>query len=553
MNRHKEHFNQLAASWEEMINDKTRECLQDIVKKLNISPGAEVLDVGSGTGILIPILLDAVGPDGKVVALDIAEKMLEQARLRYHDSRLHFVVGDAANPGLPQNSFDEIICNSCFPHFQDKATVLHQLAGLLKPGGRLVICHTQSREAINHLHRSIGGLVAEDMLPDDSDMVWMINKAGLINIKICDGKKYLLSCWKPSENNKADITDTFKINSGSTAMDNNFRTEAARLFKLSRNLQEGIIIYQAFKAGIFERLGDQAKRADEMAQEGEQDLKRLVLFLDALTALGLINKEGYYYRNSDLSLNYLCSNSPSYMGDLLQLQLAPERRQAWDKLGDWLKGETIIPNRFEQPSDAFNPSFIKAMAQSALNQKSFSECVQIVANHAYFISCEQLLDLGGGHGLYAIALKQLRPKLKAQVFDFPHVEAVTRDYAKQYEVELDFIGGNFHHDEIPGNQDIILAFDMLYPARHQVYEVLHKIYHALKPGGYLFTRHWLLDRTRTRPERAALFALQSRLGNPEAHVPTQEEMKSMLISLGFNIEAAHFINDSASIMLVACK
>ncbi|MGS0765507.1 methyltransferase domain-containing protein [Syntrophomonas curvata] len=551
MSRHKEHFNQLAAGWEEMISDKTRECLRDIVHELNITPGAAVLDVGSGTGVLLPMLLDAVASGGKVVALDIAENMLEQARLRYQDTRLDFVVGDAVNPGLPRHSFDEIICNSCFPHFRDKAAALRQLAALLKPGGRLVICHTQSREAINHLHRSLGGLVAEDTLPDDSEMVWMISKAGLTDIKISDGEKYLLSCWKPLKNREDGSPET--SNEYSIALNNGTGADAAHLSRLSRNLQEAIIIYQAFAAGIFERLGKQTKRADELAQEGEQDVERLVLFLDALAALGLLNKEGCCYRNSDFSLNYLWPDSPRYMGDLLALQLAPERRQAWDKLVYWLKGETIAPNRFERPTDAFNPSFIKAMAQSALNQKDLDTCVKIVSGHPCFNRCQQLLDLGGGHGLYAIALKQLNPHMKAQVFDFPHVEAVARSYAREYGVELDFIGGNFHHDKIPGHQDIVLAFDMLYPAGRQVYAILNKIYHALKPGGYLFTRHWLLDRTRTRPERAALFALQSRLGNPDAHVPTQEEMKSMLINLGFNIEAVHFVDGSASTMLVACK
>lgn len=548
--RHQDYFNQLAANWEEMINDKTRECLQDIIKEIKISPGANVLDVGSGTGVLLPMLLNAVGPDGNVVALDIAEKMLEQARSRYTDYRLRFVVGDAANPGLPRNSYDEIICNSCFPHFQDKAAVLCQLASLLKPGGRLIICHTESREAINHMHRSISGIVAEDMLPDDMDMILLVNKAGLTNIRISDGKRYLLTCWKPAQKSEGTISTASEKD---LAVSKHSCSDIALLFsRLSHNMQEAIIIYQAFTAGIFERLWEHGKRFDELAQEGE-DSERLVLLLDALAALGFINKQACYYSNSAFSLNYLCSNSSNYMGDLIQLQLSPERRQAWDKLGDWLKGETIMPNRFEQPTDAFNPSFIKAMAQSALTQKDFSTCVRIVSNHPRFNNCENLLDLGGGHGLYAIALKQLRPHLNAQVYDFPHVETVARNYARQYETELGFVAGNFHYDEIPGNQDIILAFDMLYPARHQVNKVLNKIYQALEPGGYLFTRHWLLDQSRTRPEKAALFALQSRLGNPDAHVPTYEEMKSMLVSLGFNIEAAHFINDSGSTMLVACK
>lgn len=558
MNKHKEYFNRLAAEWENMIDDTHRACLQGIIDELGISLGAQVLDVGSGTGVLLPILLNAVGPGGKIVALDIADKMLEQARMRYQDPRLHFVVGDAACSGLPLESFDEIICNSCFPHFQDKAAALQELASLLKPGGRLVICHTQGREEINHLHHSIGGLVARDMLPTALDMVQMLSGAGLIGISISDAERYLLSCYKAISNSKADITGlsilpTTSGHAAAISMDKAPLAEDKRLNNLSGNIQEALIIYQSLVAGIFESLGEQSKSAFDLAREGGQDPDRLLLLLDALAALNLLEKEGYLYRNSPLAQNYLYSQSPYFMGDLLELQLAPQRRLTWDNLGQWLKGETIVPNRFDDPEKAFNPAFIRAMAQSALNRNGFSQCIRIISTHHCFADSRRLLDLGGGHGLYAIALKQLQPELKIRVFDFPHVETVARTYAEQYGVKLDFVGGNFHYDDIPGNQDIILAFDMLYPARHLAYLVLFKTFMALKPGGYLFFRHWMLNPARIYPRRAALFALQSRLGNPNAHVPTENEARAMLTGLGFTIEAAHYINDSDSTLLIVKK
>ncbi|HOH31927.1 MAG TPA: methyltransferase domain-containing protein, partial [Candidatus Hydrogenedentes bacterium] len=76
--------------------------------------------------------------------------------------------------------FDWVFCNSCFPHFEDQRGACDVMAGLLCPGGRLVICHSESREAINALHRSVGGIVGGHELPDDGTFRTMVRRAGLV-------------------------------------------------------------------------------------------------------------------------------------------------------------------------------------------------------------------------------------------------------------------------------------------------------------------------------------------------------------------------------------
>lgn len=530
MNLQAEYFNQRAADWEQMIEDETRQCLARIVNELEIQPGARVLDVGCGTGVLLPLLLEAVGESGRVVALDIADKMLEEAGRLHQDPRLEFVHADAACSGLPRESFDEIVCNSCFPHFQDKPLVLASLCRLLKSGGRLVICHTQNRAEINSMHRGIGGMVAGDRLPEDQVMREWLKQAGFESICIRDNERYLVCCRRPLEA---------------------YAQSSSRLTDLSTRLQEILLLYEAFAAGIFEVLGSRQLSAGDLAAEQGLEESRLTLLLDALVSIDLLEKEGLRYLNSPLARRHLCSDSSDYMGDILQLQLAPERRQNWDKVGPWLKGETVMPNPFTEPAAVFNPSFIRAMAQSAQVQKDFQQSMDIVSAHPVFKNSQRLLDLGGGHGLYSIALQQKRTGLQACVFDLPHLEPITADFARQHSTNLNFHGGNFHHDEIPGGQDIILAFDMLYPARDQVGKVLKKVYAALNPGGYLFTRHWMLNPERTWPSRAAMFALHTRFSNPDAHVPTEEEMRQLISEAGFEVEAAYCLEESRATMMVA--
>ncbi|RJX27398.1 MAG: methyltransferase domain-containing protein [Dethiobacter sp.] len=320
------------------------------------------------------------------------------------------------------------------------------------------------------------------------------------------------------------------------------------LVDMARGYQESLLLYQAFKAGIFETLADAPKNAETVAQEIGSVPERTCLLLDALVALGLVEKKGDTYITSEVAQTFLSSRSKFYQGDLLDLQLSPERRRHWERIIDWLKGEKV--GRWNH-RETFNPSFVRAMAQAALGHKGFKETILAIANHSCFQSARRFLDLGGGHGLYAIALKQLKPDLEAIVFDLPHVEQVTQGYSRQYNAEVIFMAGDFHENELPAEQDIVLAFDIFYPS--QTEKVLRKVYRALKPGGCLFTKHWFLDATRTRPKRAALFALHLKLNNPMSHVYALKEMEEIFVKTGFQIEGSTPVGDSASTLLVARK
>lgn len=194
---HQEYFNQKASEWDSLLTEEVRERLRQIISSLKIKRGSTILDVGTGTGVLLPFLLEATGPGGKVVALDIAEKMLEKARARVGE-RVELVLGDITAAPFGDSTFDEVICNSCFPHVKDKLRALKEMARILKPGGRLVVCHPMSREAVNNLHRSLGGVVGNDLLPEHEEMHELCRQAGFWQTAITDvAEMYLLTARKP--------------------------------------------------------------------------------------------------------------------------------------------------------------------------------------------------------------------------------------------------------------------------------------------------------------------------------------------------------------------
>ena len=191
------YFNKKADIWDETIAEKDTDKLSRMAERLNIEPGSAVLDVGTGTGVFIPFLLSRTGKEGRITALDFAEEMLEKARTKGFNGNIDYLNADAASLPLADETFDAVVCYSTFPHFQDKLKALVEINRVTRRGGKLLICHTNSRTMINQFHRQIPE-VANDTIPDEGEMRIMLQKAGFTDIKIDDNSEtYLCSARKP--------------------------------------------------------------------------------------------------------------------------------------------------------------------------------------------------------------------------------------------------------------------------------------------------------------------------------------------------------------------
>lgn len=239
---HREYFDRLAAEWDELLGGEILARLKEIVAGLEIEPGSRVLDLGCGTGVLFPMLLERVvtnglapemprngascetirkvthplatldnkptsmlkgermEQEGHIVGLDISGEMLRRARVKGYP--VECVQGDAESLPLSDETFDWVICNAVFPHFLGKLRALSEIRRVLREGGWLIICHTESRQAINELHRSIGGVVAHDTIPPDEEVQWMLQEAGLDKAVVRnEPDRYLvLACRNESRN-----------------------------------------------------------------------------------------------------------------------------------------------------------------------------------------------------------------------------------------------------------------------------------------------------------------------------------------------------------------
>ncbi|MFC1967272.1 class I SAM-dependent methyltransferase [Chloroflexota bacterium] len=191
-------FNSRAAIWDEEIAEKDTARLEAMIQCLDIEPGAGVLDVGTGTGVFVPFLLEKIGPEGKLVCLDFSDTMLDIARGKGFQGNIRYLCADIDNSGLPAKSFDAVVCYSVFPHFDNKPKILREINRILKPGGGLFVCHTSSRNIINDIHRQLPE-VCDHLLPENDAMHELMSNADFVHITISDGdESYLASARKPA-------------------------------------------------------------------------------------------------------------------------------------------------------------------------------------------------------------------------------------------------------------------------------------------------------------------------------------------------------------------
>lgn len=156
-------FDRLAPEWDkDTVKDDT--VINTILDNAGVQAGVSVLDVGCGTGILMPYYLSRNVL--KVRGLDISEKMIGIAEKKFADSRVSFTCADAETVKL-DDLYDCCVIYNAFPHFPTPSLLIGNLAKHIRKGGRLTIAHGSSREDIDHCHMEHAGSVSMKLMSDD--------------------------------------------------------------------------------------------------------------------------------------------------------------------------------------------------------------------------------------------------------------------------------------------------------------------------------------------------------------------------------------------------
>ncbi|MHC1597780.1 MAG: methyltransferase [Methermicoccaceae archaeon] len=303
------------------------------------------------------------------------------------------------------------------------------------------------------------------------------------------------------------------------------------LDRMMKNCEAVYVLSAAIDLDIFDVL-NQPMSADQLSMVVGTDASLTEKFLNTLVALELLSKHDGTYTNTKLASTFLVKDSPFYQGNLLRLSMRSSSNLSM--LTHVLRGE-VRDEEEKRLERAFDSSFVLAMAEGAM-RGSLHRTVKEVSKLVEFQRARRLLDLGGGHGLYAIAFSQINPKLEAVVFDLPHVVKVAEEFIARYGMKerIMTVGGNFLEDDIGDGYDMVFASDVFYRERDIIIGILRKIRDALRENGSVVLKHWILDDERTAPLVSVFFDLKLSLHVNERHVYTEGEFVEMLQEAGFS-------------------
>ena len=116
-------------------------CADRLISHLRPAPDAKILDVATGTGVVALAAAQALGPNGRVQAIDLAENMLNKAMANFQRaglSNVDFHVMDAESLEFKSRYFDAVICSFGIFFLPDMQAGLTSWRQVLKPGGRVM-------------------------------------------------------------------------------------------------------------------------------------------------------------------------------------------------------------------------------------------------------------------------------------------------------------------------------------------------------------------------------------------------------------------------------
>lgn len=320
------------------------------------------------------------------------------------------------------------------------------------------------------------------------------------------------------------------------------------LLGVSSGYWRGCALQAAVRLKLFTVIGHHPATAEDIAERASTNSRATALLLDALSAMGLVNKSGGVYANRDFGLAHLVEDSPDYMGHIIL--------HHHHILDGWAQLDTAVctGKKVEKRSygaDIERESFLLGMFNLA------KDLAPKIAEGIDLTGRKRLLDLGGGPGTYAIHFCLKNPELSAVIFDLPTTEPIATQVVDSYNLldRITFEGGDFN-DTSPAesNFDVAWLSHILHSNSYAECEkCIQKTAESLAPGGLILIHDFILNTQKDGPEFPALFSLNMLVGTDKGRSYSDKEITNMLQTAGFKEITSHDFrapNDSSIISAI---
>lgn len=194
-------FDRIAPTWDDNETLSTPEKVNSILDFMEIQTGNDVLDLGTGTGVLLPFIAQRIGKNGKILAVDYSSGMLEIAKSKFSGLTPApvFLNLDFEKENI-EGEFDRIILYCVYPHLHNPVETLNWLQAVnLKDNGSIYIAFPCGPDFINNIHKEKHS--DSDILPSASSLAsWLKHKGLKAEVLKENEESYIIKISKSNQN-----------------------------------------------------------------------------------------------------------------------------------------------------------------------------------------------------------------------------------------------------------------------------------------------------------------------------------------------------------------
>jgi SAM-dependent methyltransferase len=299
------------------------------------------------------------------------------------------------------------------------------------------------------------------------------------------------------------------------------------IMQIAVGFRQSRILLTAYELGVFTALGDNEKASGEVADELGTDARATDRLMNALCAIGLLEKKDGLFSNTPSAAELLVEGKPGYMAGLMH---TVHLWGAWSTMTDAVRaGGSVAMGPVNDRGDRWLEAFIAGMHYRGMRN------AEAVVSRLDLNGVTRVLDVGGGSGAFSMALVRAGEGLRAKVFDLPNVIPLTAKYleAEGYSGRVDTVVGDYHADDFGEGYNMVLLSAIIHSNSFEENRALiKKAADAVNPGGQVVVSDFIVDEDRTGPPRAVFFALNMLVATEAGDTYTESEVRDMMGQAG---------------------